>query len=59
MVWVGGLVVVGGMATGAGIRGIGVASLVAGIAIIFYAGVCSSDGVINVVIKSGRRPGIL
>ena len=59
MAWVGGLVVVGGMAPGTGIGGIGIVALVACVAVVFDSCVCSSEGIEIIVVKSGRRPCIL
>ena len=53
MVWLLGLVVVGGMATGAGIRGIGVVALVAGVAVVFDSCVCSFDFIELIVYWEG------
>ena len=59
MVWLLGLVVGIGMATGAGIRGIGVVALVACVAVVFDSCVCSCEGIEVIVVKSGRIPCIL
>ena len=54
MVRVGGLVIVGGMAPGTGIGGIGIVAVMAGVTIVFEGGMCSPDRVISIVVK-GRR----
>ena len=53
MVWVGGLVVVGGMATGAGIRGIGVASLMACGTVVGDSSMCPFDFIELIVYWEG------
>ena len=56
MAWVGTGVVVGGVATVAGVWGVGIVPLVAQVAIVGDGYVCAGEGINGVVVKSGGHP---